>query len=107
MAEEEIKSTLKLAPLWLTLVISLISLIASFLFIASAMGVNTSNFDVLFDHTVILGDFIAQAIGRSFGLPLVHLAISSFFKSQRNKKTRRLIFIGWGVVIVLLNIIQG
>lgn len=48
-----------------------------------------------------------EVIGKGFGtggllLPIVHLIIASFFKSQRNATARRKIILGWSIVLLVL-----
>lgn len=56
---------------------------------------------VLFDHPAAFSQYLAEALGGSLLLPIVHVGIASFFKSKRNPSSRRNIFIGWSIVIIL------
>ena len=49
-----------------------------------------------------LSHHIAQALGGSFAFPTIHVAIASIFKSKRNPSTRRKIYIGWAIAIIIL-----
>jgi hypothetical protein len=106
MIEQELKVASKPVSLWLAIIFSFASFLVSFGLIVSSHGVTSSNYIVLFDHAGAFFEFIAEAIGFSFGLPLIHVGIASCFKSKRNKNTRRYIFIGWGIAIIIINIIS-
>jgi ABC-type sulfate transport system permease component len=55
-----------------------------------------------FDHPAALSLAIAEAIQTSTFFPTVHVGIASLFKSMRNPSSRRRIFIGWGILTILL-----
>lgn len=57
-----------------------------------------------FDHPAALSLAIAEAIQTSTFFPTVHVVIASLFKGMRNASSRRRIFIGWGIFIILLGI---
>ena len=49
--------------------------------------------------------YLAEAVGMTLPLPLVHLAVSSLFKSMRNPTSRRRIFMGWSAFSILVVIL--
>lgn len=49
-------------------------------------------------------EYAAQAAGGTAILPLIHVLIASIFKSKRNSFTRRKIFIGWSIFIIVLQL---
>lgn len=55
-----------------------------------------------FGHELLVQDVIAQSIGAVFFFPLLHIAIASFWKSKRNKVSRRNILFGWAVAVIAL-----
>ena len=57
---------------------------------------------VLFNHTQGFVEIAANVLGYSAGLPIIHVGIASIFKSKRNPSTRRNIFIGWSVIMILV-----
>lgn len=56
-------------------------------------------------HPAVFQSYISQALGGSLGLPALNVLLASVFKSKRNSSTRRRIFIGWALVIIVANII--
>lgn len=56
----------------------------------------------VFEYPDALSSLIAQSFGASLLLPTVHVAIASFFKSKRNSNSRRRIYIGWSLVVILV-----
>lgn len=64
-----------------------------------------SDLGLLMDHPAVLREFIAEALGYSFGLPVIHVLLASCFKSMRNSSTRRKIFIGWAIVVITINLV--
>ncbi len=63
-----------------------------------------SRIDTAFSHPGALGELIAEAFGASLFFPTVHVGVASLFKSMRNPSSRRRIFIGWGIFIILLGV---
>ncbi len=57
---------------------------------------------VLFDHPAVFMEYLAQAFGGSFVFPLAHVGLASIFKSKRNPSSRRRIFIGWSIIIIIV-----
>lgn len=59
------------------------------------------------DSSLIIQDVIAQSLGAVIIAPLLHIAIASIWKSKRNSRTRRNIFLGWSIFSILgtLNLI--
>ncbi|MDN4054071.1 hypothetical protein QPK32_13370 [Massilia sp. YIM B02763] len=57
-----------------------------------------------FNYPQALSQLIAESFGASLLFPVVHVAIASLFKSKRNPTSRRRIFIGWGLVIIVVAI---
>ncbi|WP_122340420.1 hypothetical protein [Pseudomonas caricapapayae] len=55
---------------------------------------------------VLFQDYISKAIGGSILIPAIHVGIASIFKSKRNSSTRRRIFIGWAIVLVIAEILK-
>lgn len=55
---------------------------------------------------VLFQSYLSSAFGGSLFMPLIHVGIASLFKSKRNSSTRRRIFIGWAIVIIVLQIVQ-
>ncbi|MDG1708358.1 MAG: hypothetical protein P8H03_06330 [Emcibacteraceae bacterium] len=45
---------------------------------------------------------LAEAFGGSLLFPTIHVAIASFWKSKRNRKTRRKVFFNWSIVTIIL-----
>lgn len=58
----------------------------------------------LVKYPLALRGMLTQAIGYSFAFPIIHVAIFSIFRSKRTASTRRRIFIGWAVGIIILNV---
>lgn len=54
------------------------------------------------EHPGALAQLISESVGASLALPTIHVALASFFKSKRNPSTRRKIYIGWALFIILL-----
>ena len=59
---------------------------------------------LLGDHRGALSEFIAAAIGASLVFPLIHMALASLFKSQRNSRSRWKILLGWSVFVLILKL---
>ena len=97
----------KVVPLWLAIFLACTSFLVSFSFIVSKHGVKPSNFMVLFDHPGAFSELAAEAMGYSFVFPLIHLGIASCFKSKRNSNSRRSIFIGWAILLIILNFVSA
>jgi len=55
-------------------------------------------------HGAALSEFIAAAIGAIFVFPLIHMALASIFKSQRNSRSRWKILLGWSVFLLILKL---
>lgn len=49
--------------------------------------------------------YIMQAIGGSLGLPTINVLLASVFKFKRNSFTRRQIYIGWALMLIVLEAI--
>jgi hypothetical protein len=96
----------KETSLSLAISITVASFVVALVCILIKFGVNFSNFTKLFSHTGALGDFIAEALGASIVFPAVHVGIYSIFKSKRNKNTRRSIFIGWGLFLIVVSLLN-
>jgi hypothetical protein len=56
---------------------------------------------VLAKNPSAVTQYLAEAVGMTLPLPLLHLAVSSFFKSMRNPTSRRKIFMGWSAFSIL------
>ena len=82
---------------------AIISFSFSFINILQEAGVTLDKANSLTDHPRAFSQFIAEALGYSFGFPIIHVALASLFKSMRNSNTRRKIFIFWAIVIVISN----
>ncbi len=93
-------------PLSWAVACAVISFSISLIIILKKLGVNLENFTALVGHPAAFSEFIAEAIGVSFGLPVIHVALASIFESMRNSNTRRKIFIGWAIVVVIANFIS-
>ena len=90
-------------PLSWAVLCAVISFSISLIAILQHSGVNLVNLSVLADYPQAFSEYIAETIGYSFGLPVIHIALASFLKSMRNSNTRRKIFIGWAIVVVIAN----
>lgn len=55
-------------------------------------------------HATVLSDAIFEAIGAVLILPLIHLAIASLWRAKRNSRSRRNIFLGWGVAVGIIQL---
>ncbi|HGS4438101.1 TPA: hypothetical protein ACMD15_003411 [Vibrio cholerae] len=64
-------------------------------------GIEKFSLLILLSHPQALAQMIAMAIGGSLFIPLIHIAISSMFKSQRNWSSRCKILIGWSVITIV------
>ncbi len=64
-------------------------------------GIEKFSLPTLLSHPQAFAELIAEALGGSLFLPLIHIAISSFFKSQRNAASRCKILIGWCLVTII------
>lgn len=64
-----------------------------------------SNITKVVRYPEVFQSYIFQAIGGSLGLPAINVLLASAFKSKRNSCTRRRIFIGWALVIIVIETI--
>ena len=68
--------------------------------------VSLSKFHLAFGHPQALFELMAEAAGASLVFPLLHIGVASISKHKRNSSTRRRIFIGWSIVILILGTIS-
>lgn len=59
-----------------------------------------------FSHPQAISELVAEAVGGSLLFPLLHVAIASLFKSKRNPSSRRRIFIGWSLFIIIVSLLR-
>lgn len=59
----------------------------------------------LFDHPAAFSEFLAKAFGGSILFPIVHVGVASCFKTKRNPSSRRNIFIGWAIAIIIIQLL--
>ena len=60
----------------------------------------------LFTHTGAILEYTAEAVGFSgIIFSVIHVAIASFWKHNRNSYTRRKIIFNWALLLILLQII--
>jgi len=97
MEKKEIKPVSLVTAITLTALAFVTALIT---FIGKDFGY--SNFSIVFGEPVVFQSYITQALGGSLMIPTIHVGIFSFFKSKRNSPTRRRIFIGWSIVIIIV-----
>jgi len=62
---------------------------------------------IMQSDTVGASQFMSEVFGRSllFGA-FIHLTISQFFKSKRNRSSRRKIVIGWSLASIVINVVS-
>lgn len=96
------KKTISLA---LAIVLSLITFVTVFITTVKH-GFGASPVMDILKENVLFQSYLSSAFGGSVFIPLIHVGIASFFKSKRNSSTRRRIFIGWAIVIIVLQIVQ-
>lgn len=89
----------------LAIVLSLISFIVVFIATVKHDFDASPVMDIMEDP-MLFQSYISQAFGGSVFIPAIHVGIASFFKSKRNSSTRRRIFIGWGIVIIAVEILK-
>lgn len=94
----------KQTSLALAIVLSLISFIWAF-YITSFKEHGMIIFSVLFDNPRLFVIELSRAFGGSLLIPTVHAAIASLFKSKPNPSSRRNIFIGWSILVIILQLI--
>ena len=61
----------------------------------------STSLPLMAEHPQAIREYLAEAIGMVFVIPLIHLAIASLFKKMRNSTSRRRIFMGWSIVGIL------
>lgn len=90
-------------PFWLPLTMFMAALVfTANKLIGESTGVSplfslATSLPALAEHPSAVTQYLAEALGMTLPLPLVHLAVSSFFKRMRNPTSRRRIFMGWSV----------
>ena len=95
----------KTTSLALAIVLSLISFVMVFITTVKHDFGASPVMDIV-KEPVLFQSYLSSAFGGSVFIALIHIGIASFFKSKRNSSTRRQIFIGWAIVIILLQIVQ-
>ncbi|MFI8582376.1 hypothetical protein [Ectopseudomonas khazarica] len=96
----------KEVSLILAAIITAMSTVAVFIaFVSRDYGIQ--NMANIFGEPMVFRSYIAQAIGGSILLPALNVAVISLFKSKRNPSARRRVFIGWSVVIIVLQVLTG
>lgn len=65
-------------------------------------GISKLDFSILFRHGQATSELVAAAAGASLAFPTLQVAIASVFRSKRNAFSRRRIYIGWAVAMILL-----
>jgi len=60
----------------------------------------------LFDHPAVFSEYLAGAFGGSIIFPIAHVGLASFFKTKRNPSSRRNIFIGWAIAIIIIQLLS-
>lgn len=98
-------STKKPTSLTLAVVLSLISFAIVFITTVKHDFGASPVMDIV-REPILFQSYISRAFGGSVFIAVIHVAIASLFKSKRNSSTRRRIFIGWAIVIILLQILQ-
>ena len=98
-------SVKKPTSLALAIVLSLISFAMVF-FVTVKHDFGASPVMDIVKEPVLFQSYISRAFGGSVFIAVIHVAIASLFKSKRNSSTRRRIFIGWAIAIILLQIVQ-
>lgn len=92
--------------LGLAVALTIISVVVVFVaFVGKDYGFH--NISKIFGYPELFRDYIAQAIGASVFLPAINVAIISVFKTKRNPSTRRRVFIGWSLVIIVVQLLTG
>ena len=94
----------KQTSLALAIVFSMISFVVAF-YITSYKEHGMIIFAVLFENPRLFFDYFARAFGGALLFPILHVTIASFFKSKRNPSSRRNIFIGWSMIVIILQLI--
>lgn len=95
----------KRTSLALAVILSLASLSIAFVrsWVDSFGWQTLSKMATVLGHPSVLSELVVEAAGASLFFPAVHVAIASLFKSKRNPSSRRRIFIGWGLLLILLS----
>lgn len=94
-------------PFWLALTMFMAALVfTANKLIGESTGVSplfslATSLPVLAKNPSAVTQYLAEALGMTLPLPLVHLAVSSFFKRMRNPTSRRRIFMGWSVFSIV------
>lgn len=105
LALEQEEASNKQTPLMLAVILSLSAYAVTFFaWFYEDHGVLFSS--VVFDHPAALSEYLAGALGGSLIFPIVHVGVASFFKSKRNPSSRRNIFIGWSIAIIVIRILM-
>lgn len=99
----EVSKQKKEVPLSLAIAVFLIAYTTVFVtFFHQDYG--AENLPKLANNLEAFFEYAAQAAGGTAILPLIHVLIASIFKSKRNSFTRRKIFIGWSIFIIVLQL---
>lgn len=94
-------------PFWLALTVFMAAVVfTANKLIGESTGVSplfslATSLPVLAKNPSAVTQYLAEALGMTLPLPLVHLAVSSFFKRMRNPTSRRRIFMGWSVFSIV------
>lgn len=94
-------------PFWLALTVFMAALVfTANKLIGESTGVSplfslATSLPVLAKNPSAVTQYLAEALGMTLPLPLVHLAVSSFFKRMRNPTSRRRIFMGWSAFSIV------
>lgn len=64
-----------------------------------------ANLPKIVEYPKVFQYYILQAVGGSLGLPTLNVLIASAFKSKRNSSTRRRIYIGWALAVIIVELI--
>jgi hypothetical protein len=103
-AESIEKNSAEHTSLALAITLSLLSFLLAFVqsWVHSFGPHSLPRIATAFNYPQALSQLIAQSFGASLLFPVVHVAIASLFKSKRNPTSRRRIFIGWSLVIIVI-----
>ncbi len=102
MATEEITNNANSRKSITTVFISL--LIAFIISVLASSITRFGSISAIKNPTVVF-DLMSGALGGIIIFPLVHIAIASMWKAQRNSRSRRNIFFGWGVALSVLQVL--
>lgn len=99
LQEQPKSASLKLA-VGLTFVSAFLLFIAFF-----GKDLGLANLPKIVRYPELFQHYILQSVGGSLAFPTLNVLLVSAFKSKRNPSTRRRIFIGWAMIVIVVETI--